>query len=119
MMNSNRKFIEINDSDDAQAKNDWLNYCRSMKIPYIVIVSRGRRANIFWDYISYPMGIEMAFDKNEDYIKEKLKEIYFKYANKQADYLISASSLNFNKFSIENAREAALEIYDFINNFME
>lgn len=119
MIDKNQTFIEIKDGNDDAAKGEWLDHCRAEEIPYIVIVVQGKYASVAWDYISYPMGSELKFTKNEEQIVKNMKAIYMNYANDKSDYAVSASTSTFNKFPLENARAAAFDIYNLINNLMK
>lgn len=114
-MEAIKKFFEIMQDVDAQSKNTWFEYCRVNSIPYIVVEKRRSLASVSWDFISYPSSLNGVFSENRG-IEERLRRIYQKYAARSSSFSISSGNAFFENFPIDNAKKAAEEIYDLINN---
>ena len=113
------KFIEIKTDLNDALKNQWFERCRQKNVPWVVVTSRTKFADVLWDYISYPSGFEALFNQNEAGLKAVLQTIYDKYKNKNSNFSISCSAILFTELSIENAKAAAGEIFDFIDALMK
>ena len=117
MMKITKKFIEIKNGDGDEPNKSWLLDCKINKKPYVTVLAKYIYADVSWDYISYPMGCEKIFTENEEEIKISLDAIYAEYANKKSNCTVSASTSTFSGLSIENAKNAASDIYDLIDRF--
>ena len=78
MGNSLSKFVEIKSDKGDAIKNQRFEFCRQKHIPYVIVNSRNKFADVLWDHISYPMGSEKIFNHNEEYLKTELLNIYKK-----------------------------------------
>lgn len=113
------KFIEIKPSNDTTKKNEWFEHCQQKNTPYVVVNSGASTASVEWDYISYPMGSEKLFEQKEACLKAELMKIYDKYSTKKSMFSISARTASFSGFSIQDAKAAADEIFDLIDNLIK
>lgn len=118
MSNSIKKFIEIEGTVNSSIKNSWLATCRSLNIPYVTISVHGNWADVQWDAISYPSAQNAFFEENKEEIKSGLYKIYRRYATKDSVYSISNGNAEFNKFNLESARQAAIDIHDLVVELM-
>ncbi len=113
-----RKFIEINEYENNEIRNSWLEYCRSEFLPYIVITTEEKSASVEWDHLSYPMEQENIFLKKNPRLEEGLLRIAKMYGS---DDLISEphSTFNIQNLSVDDARSAASEIFDLISSIYQ
>jgi hypothetical protein len=117
-MNINKKFIEIKSSEGNDQKNVWFEYCREKEIPYITLTTRRRLAAVSWDHISYSMKVQKILINNEEFLSHELKNIYIKYTKENSKFNISCMNATFDAILIEDARRAAMDIYDLINGLI-
>lgn len=118
MSNSVIKFLEIRLDEDNSIKNAHFEFCREKNIPYIIISSRNKLADISWDYISYQDGSEKLFSKNDEYLRIEFSKIYKKYGRNNPISTISSASVNFFGILVEDAKAAANDIFDVVNNLV-
>lgn len=119
MNHSSKKYIEITVDKDSVQKNEWLEYCRQQQMPYITVAVNAELADVSWDCISYPIGSEQVFDEKDEFICRSSMEIFKKFTTKNTQYEISSAGIFFPNIPIENARRAAVEIFELIDGLFE
>lgn len=119
MNHVSKKYLEITADEGSGRKNEWFEYCRQQRMPYITVVVDSGVADVAWDYISYPIDSEKLFNENCGDICQSLMVIYEKFSTENTQYKISSTDAEFKDVSIDCARRAAVEIYELIDGFFK
>lgn len=115
-----QKYFEIPKNDvQSKAENTWLENCQNNSIPFIILKSRTKLANVRWDYITYPLELYRIFDILDGKLRDKIIEIFHKYENSRSEYYISDSQVCFENIETPKAKLAAEELYDLIADYVE
>lgn len=114
-----KKYIEITLGEDSSRKNEWLEYCRQQQIPCITVTARENLADVSWDHISCPIEAERLLDHCSDFIHQSAVAIFEKYSNENAEYSISSRNIVFEGVLLEDARRAAVEVFELIDGLFE
>lgn len=113
-----KKFVEIPSAKKSNDKiDDWFDHCRRKQIPYITVKTRTKFANIHWDYISYDAEIDSILCKNENLIKDGVRQVVKKYLNENTSYSANCNLIYVDNIHLTDARMAAEEIYDLIATY--
>lgn len=109
------KFFEIPKNDPkAIAENSWFQICRKEKIPFIIIKSRKKYADVHWDYITYPNEVDKILNNRAIELRDAAIEIFKKHANERSKYSASNLLVSYENLEIPQAKLAAEELYDLI-----
>ena len=114
-----RKYIETALDEDDSRKNEWFEYCRQQRMPYVAVTVHVNVADVLWDHISYPIEAERLLDHSGDFIHQSAVAIFEKYPNENARCGISSRNIVFEGLSLEGARRAAAEIFELIDGLFE
>jgi len=98
--------------------NEWYEHCKKVKLPYIVIETRIKYADINFDYISLPPQYEKYMEKDLELINEKAVQIFNNYANKKSKYRIGGLLIDFENVPIEYAEDAARDLFNLVKSSM-
>ncbi len=119
MSNDLNKFIEVKADPESLRQNQWFKHCRQKNIPYVVVTLKTKFADVLWDYISYSAGSDQIFSQSEAYLKVEFYKIYCKYGKENSAFDISCAKVNFSDFLIEDAKAAASDIFDLVNDLIK
>jgi hypothetical protein len=109
------KYIEIPRNDfGSELENDWLRHCESAQIPFITVKLRSTYADVHWDYIAYSKEVDKILESLGNTLCDDAIEIFKKYANANSRYTASGHLIWFKSLEVDNARLAALELYEAI-----
>lgn len=112
-----QKYIELTKPDKKKLESDWYHFCSRKQIPFIKITARARLADVHWDYITYnDAKIDETLNSQAEYIKLKAKEIFNSYAHAQSDCHITETVITFYDLVLNEARQAAEDLYDTISS---
>ena len=113
-----QKYFEIPKNDaESKANNTWFEYCRKQEIPFIIIKSRTKLADVEWDYIAYQPEFDNAFKNLNGELRYKAILIFKKYAGPRSEYQASDLLISFKNLEIPKAKIAADELYDLIDHY--
>jgi len=114
-----KKFeVQKNKNINHDAINRWFKKCENEHIPYIVIKTKNKYAQIDWDYISFPKGYDKILINEKEKIYEFVMEIKNKYGVKKSDVTGNTLVTTFINIPLENAEKLATELFDFLNNLV-
>lgn len=69
-----------------QIVNDWYWHSKWKQIPYIRLKQRARRTDIHWDYITYPISMDDAFDgENRERLRREILDMFSRMAEETRD----------------------------------
>ena len=119
MNHVSKKYIEIALDENDARKNEWFEYCRQQRVPYVTVTVHVNVADVSWDHISYPIEAERLLDQSSDYIHQSSGAIFDKYSGGGARCGISSRNIVFEGLPLEGARRAAVEVSELINGLFE
>jgi hypothetical protein len=110
------KYVEIPRNEfDAKKENEWFEHCGSSQIPFITVKPRSEYADVHWDYITYSTEVDNILEGLGTTLRDGAIGIFKKYGNAKSRYTASGHLVWFKNIEIENARLAASELYDLID----
>lgn len=95
--------------------NEWFEFCRSQKIPYIELRPRTKYADIAWDYINLPPSFDVHLSRKEKYFQDEMARIFNKHKSEKSSYRISNNTANFYNIPAENSENFCNELFDYIS----
>lgn len=114
------KYFELPKNDvQSRAQNEWFKICRNNVIPFIVLRSRTKFADVSWDYITYSPEIEKILNALNGQLRDGAIAIFNKYANSRSKYQANDLIVSFENIEIPKAKLAAEELYDLIADYVE
>ncbi len=114
----NQQKYVLSKRGETQKVNDWYGQCQKEKIPYIVVNARTKYADVRFDYISLPKEYDEHLKKHSEIIAEKAIQIFRQYAIKKSRFELSSFLINYDDLPIEQAENAASDVYDLISSFI-
>lgn len=115
-----QKYFELPKNDvQSKAQNAWFEICRNNSIPFIILKSRTKLADVHWDYIAYPTEVDKIFNVLDGQLRDKAITIFKKYADSRSEYQASDLLVDFKNLEIPKAKFAAEELYDLIADYVE
>lgn len=119
MNHVSKKYIEIALDEGDARKNEWFEYCLQQRVPYVTVTVHVNVADVSWDHISCPIEAERLLDHCSDFIHQSAVAIFEKYSNEYAEYSISSRNIVFEGVLLEDARRAAVEVFELIDGLFE
>ncbi|MCK7546318.1 hypothetical protein MLC59_19370 [Marinobacter bryozoorum] len=114
------KYVELSDtSSDFAKENVWLEHCELKQIPFITVKTRSKYADVHWDYITYSNEVDEILESIGTTLRDSAVEIFNQYASKKSRYTASGHLVWFKNLEIEQAREAASDLYDLVVRSIE
>jgi len=102
-----------------KAEKRWYNYCLRECEPYIIIETKGKKAIVKWDSISFSPDLDSLFIDNYDYIRQKLTTILERHANgSRVKYAMTPLFITCSNIHIDSASDIAEEIHGLIINVL-
>ena len=120
-MNTEDKFRVIKSGllCSNKAEKRWYNYCLRECEPYIIIETKGKKAAVKWDSISFSPDLDPLFKDNEDYIQQELINILERHANgARIEYVMTPLFITCSNIHIDSASDIAEEIHGLIINVL-
>lgn len=115
-----QKYFELPKNDlQSKAENAWFEICRNNSIPFIILRSRTKLADVQWDYITYPTEVDKVLNTLDGQLRDKAIAIFKKYADSRSEYQASDLVVCFKNLEIPKAKLAAEELYDLIADYVE
>ena len=97
----------------------WYNYCLRERMPYIIVETKGKKATVKWDSISFSPDLDSLFKDNEDYIQQELIAILERHTNgARVKYAMTPLFITCSNIHIDSASDIAEEIYGLIINVL-
>jgi len=116
-MNKNYVVRKHNNGDYNEA-NNWFNKCKELHIPYIIVTTRLKYADVEFDHYTMPKGYDkLLVIENENITKQNL-EMLKKYGTKKSVIESSTFIIRFRNIPIENAEQLASNLYKIINKIV-
>ncbi len=115
-----KKYQIIKNSREKESLVDnWFSYCQNKQIPFIVVFTKKKYADIEFDYITLKPKYNYLFKKYSDKIEKDIEEMFWKYREDKIynNDVFWSELIILHKIPIDNAYLLAEEIYDYINNF--
>jgi len=115
-----KKFEEVPKNDvNHRVENAWYEFCRERKVPCITVKSRTKLADVHWDYIAYPAGVDEILDSLGNQLRDSAIAIFMKYADQRSEYTASGCLVWYKNLEISQAKLAAAELYDLIVGYVD
>ncbi|EFS9642101.1 hypothetical protein HWI03_002722 [Salmonella enterica] len=119
----NKKFcLTTSRQSDAvryQRESLWFRHCEEEQIPYVQVRQRAKLADIHWDYITYLLSRDDAF--NGEYgarLRSEVREMFARVAydnrNTTMCYMVSGWTADFHDVPNAIAESLACELYDLV-----
>lgn len=113
-----KKFFTYKASDDDfSGVNAWYRQCQVTHLPYIVVCTKTKFANVSWDYISLPPKTDKILDANSAEITDGLIALFKQYANNKSEYRLTCYVAEFSSIDMDKAESFAEAIFDFLLPF--
>lgn len=106
---------------NSDSEKSWYIHCIKHQVPYIVIKSRTKFADIHWDYITYSKENEKKLAAHANSINEFAEQLFFDYSKnsaKSTNYTVCGNLIWLKNLAISDARAAAERLYDFIERLL-
>lgn len=114
------KYVELSDaSSDFAKESAWLDHCELNQVPFITVKTRNKYADVHWDYIAYSNEVDEILESLGTTLRDGAVEIFNRYAGKKSRYTASSHLVWFKNLEVEQAREAASELYDLVVKSIE
>ncbi|HHJ4523177.1 TPA: hypothetical protein ACQJL1_003150 [Citrobacter freundii] len=99
--------------------NAWFITCERDQIPCIRLHRRGMRANIYWDYLSYPRAMDNAFSgKGGEQLRACVLDMFRRVVEEHSDprmtCIASSDTVHLEGIPGKVAENIASELYDMI-----
>ena len=97
--------------DDINSINKHYEECKKSQKPYVICKRRRTKADVDFDHISFDKPVDNDLNDNHEEIVSKAIEIFKKHETKGAKYNVSACSISFSNLEINQAEQAASEVF--------
>lgn len=115
-----QKYFEVPKNDvQSKAENAWFETCRNNSIPFIILKSRTKFADVHWDHITYPPEFDKIFNVLDGQLRDAAIVIFKKYADLRSEYQANDLLISFRNLEILKAKITAEELYDLIAGYVK
>lgn len=102
-----------------QKESAWFRHCEIEQIPYIQLRRRTKRTDIHWDYITYPLSLDEAFDGEHgarlcSEVREMFARVAYENRDSAMSYMASGWTADFHDVPNAIAESLACELYDLV-----
>lgn len=97
---------------DHASSNKWYDLCRKNGNPFVVVYHRIKYSKVEWDYLTILKEKDVLLESKVEEIRQSLLSIFHSSATEKSIYNFSALLGNFDKLTPENARKAAVQVYE-------
>ncbi|MEL5512365.1 hypothetical protein PTR77_08540 [Serratia bockelmannii] len=102
-----------------QRESAWFMHCECEQIPYVQLRRRTKQTDIHWDYITYSLSLDEAF--NGEYgarlrseVREMFARVAYENRNTTMSYMASGWTADFHDVPNAIAESLACELYDLV-----
>lgn len=114
-----QKYVEVPKNDLKKiTENAWFEICRKNSIPFVILKSRSKLADVHWDHIAYPSEVDRILNMLNGQLRDGAIAIFKKYASSRSEYEVNDLLVWFKNLEIPKAKLAAEELYDLIDGFV-
>jgi hypothetical protein len=101
--------------DDIDSINRHYEECKKAQEPYVICKRRRTKADVDFDHILFDKSVDNVLKDNREEIVSKAIEIFNKHSSKGAKYNVSAGVISFRNLEVNQAEQAASEVFDMIS----
>jgi hypothetical protein len=110
-----KKYVEYKQIDEnIDHVNAWYKECQRDAVPYVIVRSRRKYADIQWDHLNLPKEADDTIRSKGDDFRNGFVHIFRKHAGLKSEYRLGSFVVEFLNIDTARATAAAADMYDYV-----